>query len=156
MDIDKLVDKSLYKSLDNLEEIDFRSIERHIFRELSKELEENTALIVDVTDTYFAGSKADWKSKKGKDGKVGKLLQIALPVTKEHGIPIMRYDGNIGNVKIFQDFLADIYMSDFSLILVDKGMCSIENITEINRLGYKVIFGLRMNKTVQNNSKNYS
>lgn len=158
LDIDKLVDKSLYKSLDNLEEIDFRSIERHIFRELSKELEENTALIVDVTDTYFAGSKADWKSKKGKDGKVGKLLQIALAVTKEHGIPIMHkcYEGNIGNVKIFQYFLADIYMSDFSLILVDRGMCSIENITEINRLGYKVIFGLRMNKTVQNNSKNYS
>lgn len=152
LNIDKLVDKNLYKSLDNLEEIDFRPIERHIFRELSKELEEKTALIVDVTDTYFAGSKADWKSRKGKDGKVGKLLQIALAVTKEQGIPIMHkcYEGNIGNVKIFQDFLADIYMSDFSLILVDRGMCSIENITEINRLGYKAIFGLRMNKTIQN------
>jgi len=55
------------------------------------------------TDTYFSGSEADWKTGKGKDGKVGKLLQIGLAITKEDGIPVMHksYEGNIGNGMIF-------------------------------------------------------
>ncbi len=37
--------------------------------------------MLDITDTYFAGSGADWKARRGKDGKYEKLIQIALAVT---------------------------------------------------------------------------
>jgi len=91
LNIDKIIDKHLYSALDELEELDFSEIEDKIFKKLSLERKEKIALVLDVTDTYFSGSQADWKSRKGKDGKYGKLIQIALAVTKEEGFPILWY-----------------------------------------------------------------
>lgn len=149
--IDRLIDKNLYNALDDLEEMDFSGIERLIYEKLSKKAKEKGAFVIDITDTYFSGSHAQWISRRGKDGKVSKLIQIALAVTKNEGIPIMHkcYEGNIGNVKIFQDFLSDVRMRGFSLVLIDRGMCSFENISEINNLNQKAIIGFRMNRKIQ-------
>jgi hypothetical protein len=77
-------------------------------------IKERKALVLDVTDTYFAGSQADWKGRKGKDGKYGKLIQIALAVTKDEGFPIMHrtYEGNIRNIYIFKDMLSDVKLKN--------------------------------------------
>jgi hypothetical protein len=103
--IDKLADKQLYEALDKLEELDFTNVEAKVFTALSSERKEHKAMVLDVTDTYFNGSQADWKARKGKDGKYDKLVQIALAVTQEEGFPILHkmYEGNIGNSKIFED-----------------------------------------------------
>jgi transposase len=124
--IEKLVSAKMYESLDKLETLDFEPIEKEILSALTagkgKEEEESDALILDVTDTYFKGKQADWKSRKGKDGKVQKLIQIALAVTKTKGFPILHktYEGNISNIKIFEDLLSSIRLHDYSLIVLDR------------------------------------
>ena len=129
--LEKLVDKKLYEALDNLEELNFDVVEEEIFSILSAQRKERKAMVLDVTDTYFNGSQADWKARKGKDGKYDKLVQISLAVTKEEGFPILHkmYEGNIGNAKIFQDTLADVRLKRFDVIILDRGMISKESIT---------------------------
>lgn len=148
---DKLIDKQLYQSLDALEELDFTKIEDAIFEMLSKESKEKNALILDVTDTYFNGSRADWKARKGKDGKYDKLIQISLAVTKEDGFPIFHktYEGNIGNAKIFQDMLSQARLKKFDVIVLDRGMISQESLEDMRVINQKVITGLRSNEKLQ-------
>lgn len=149
--IDNLADKQLYEALDRLEEQDFTVIEDKIFALLSKERKERKAMVLDVTDTYFNGVQADWKARKGKDGKYDKLLQIALAVTKEEGFPILHklYEGNIGNSKIFKDMLADIRLKKFDVIILDRGMISMEAIEDMNSISQKVITGLRLTNSIK-------
>lgn len=149
--IDKLIDKNLYMALDELEELDFSLIEGKIFEKLNLQKKENKALVLDVTDTYFSGSRADWKSRKGKDGKYSKLLQIALAVTKEEGFPIMHktYEGNISNIKIFQDLLMEKRLKKFDIIIIDRGMVSYENLSDLRALNQKVITGIRLNSKLK-------
>jgi len=145
--IDKLIDKQLYEALDMLEELEFTAIEDRLFSILSLERKERKAMVLDVTDTYFNGTNADWKARKGKDGKYDKLLQIALAVTREEGFPILHktYEGNIGNSKVFKDMLADIRLKNFDIIILDRGMISMEAIADMKLLKQKVITGLRLN-----------
>lgn len=150
--LEKLVDKKLYEALDNLEELNFDVVEEEIFSILSAQRKERKAMVLDVTDTYFNGSQADWKARKGKDGKYDKLVQISLAVTKEEGFPILHkmYEGNIGNAKIFQDTLADVRLKRFDVIILDRGMISKESITDMKQLNQKVITGLRLHDTIKN------
>jgi len=133
--------------------LDFTNIEDKIFTELSSQRKERKAMVLDVTDTYFNGSQADWKARKGKDGKYDKLVQVALAVTKEEGFPILHkmYEGNIGNSKIFQDTLADIRLKKFDIIVLDRGMISMESIADMKALNQKVITGLRLHNTIKTN-----
>ena len=149
--IDKLVDKHLYEALDMLEELDFMPIEDRVFSLLSQQRKERKALVLDVTDTYFNGADAEWKARKGKDGKYDKLLQIALAVTKEEGFPILHktYEGNIGNSKVFKDMLADIRLKNFDVIILDRGMISMEAIADMKLLKQKVITGLKLNERLK-------
>lgn len=149
--IDKVIDRNLYLALDELEEMDFEAIQEKIFEVLSLHSQEKEALVLDITDTYFSGSKADWKSRKGKDGKYSKLLQIALAVTKAEGFPIMHkvYEGNISNIKIFQDLLSEDCLRRFEIIVIDRGMVSYENLSDLKALNQKVITGLRLNSKLK-------
>ena len=149
--IEKLVDKHLYDALDNLEELNFDIIEKSILDRLLKERIEKKALILDVTDTYFNGSQANWKSRRGKDGKYNKLLQIALAVTKEEGFPIMHkiYEGNISNIKIMQDMLLDIKLKHFDITVVDRGMVCYENLYDLENINQKVVCGLKVNEKLR-------
>lgn len=148
---EKLIDKHLYEALDALEELDFTQIENHILTQLSQERKERKALVLDVTDTYFNGHNADWKARKGKDGKYDKLLQIALAVTKEEGFPILHktYEGNISNIKIFQDLLAEVRLKKFDIIILDRGMISAESLLDMESLNQKVITGIRTNERIK-------
>ncbi len=147
LSIDKLIDKHLYEALDRLEEMDFSVIEQRLFKKLSAGKLKKTALVLDITDTYFAGSYAEWKSRKGKDSKYGKLIQIALAVTEEEGFPILHniYEGNISDIKIFQDMITSIRLQDFDVIVLDRGMISYESLNDLTMLGQQVITGLRLN-----------
>jgi len=122
--IEKLVSSDLYESLDKLQQLDFEPIEKGILQHFnSLDDSEQDALVLDVTDTYFKGKKADWKARKGKDGKIQKLVQVALAVTKTHGFPILHktYEGNINNIKIFEDLLSSIRLHNYKLIILDRG-----------------------------------
>ena len=57
------------------------------------------AAIIDVTDTYFAGSNINIKKRKGKDDKVSKLTQIGLAVSFVNGF--LFFINNI--MEIFQE-----------------------------------------------------
>ena len=145
--LDKLVDKQLYLALDMLEELDFSAIEGRLFDLLSGGPRDRKAMVLDVTDTYFNGIDADWRARRGKDGKYDKLLQIALAVTKDEGFPILHktYEGNVGNAKVFKDMLAEIRLKDFDIIILDRGMISMEAVADMRALGQKVVTGLRLN-----------
>jgi hypothetical protein len=89
--IDKIADKNLYLALDRLDELDFGAVENVIldkFYELDKE---KKALILDVTDTYFSGSQADWKKRRGK----GKVLRILIDFSYN------KFHNRRGDKKIF-------------------------------------------------------
>ena len=149
--IDKLVDKQLFEALDELDEMNFSRIEDGIYDQFNLLRKEKKVLVLDVTDTYFNGSQADWKARKGKDGKYDKLVQIALAVTKDEGFPIIHkmYEGNIGNTKIFQDMLSDIRLKNFDTIVLDRGMISAESISDLAQINQKVISGLRLHSTIK-------
>ncbi|MBK9994426.1 MAG: hypothetical protein IPP01_10690 [Saprospiraceae bacterium] len=55
--VDKLVDKQLFESLDDLDEMNFNRIEEVIYDQFSILRKEKKVLILDVTDTYFNGSQ---------------------------------------------------------------------------------------------------
>jgi transposase len=154
--INKLIDKNLYEALDALEDLDFARIEDHVLGVLTEQKRERKALILDVTDTYFNGHEADWKSRKGKDGKYGKLIQIALAVTKDEGFPILHktYEGNISNIKIFQDLLSNARLKEFDLIVLDRGMISQESIIDMTSLEQKFITGLKKNEKLKKENLN--
>jgi transposase len=148
--LEKIVDKSLYEALDALEELDFSSIEHKIFEQFKSLHNDNEAIILDVTDTYFAGSQADWKARKGKDGRYDKLLQIALTVTGKYGFPITHktYEGNINNAMIFKDLIANLALLDFNVTILDRGMICYESINDMMSLKRPIITGLRSNQKI--------
>jgi len=143
--IEKISTKELYEALDHLNDLSFEEIEKSIRIEWEKIEKIKDVLVLDVTDTYFNGSQAEWKSRKGKDGKYDKLIQIGLGVTFRNGFPLFhkQYEGNISNVKIFQDMLSDIRYSKYKCIIMDRGMSSKENIEEIKACQLEAILGVR-------------
>jgi len=143
--IEKLVDKHLYRALDSLEELDFGRIEEAILERLLAGSPERKALVLDVTDTYFGGSQAGWKPRRGKQGKFAKLVQIALAVTRDEGHPIMHrlHEGNVSGTRIMQDTLLDARLKRFDVTVVDRGMACRENLKDLQALGQKVICGLK-------------
>ena len=64
---------------------------------------DNKAFVLDVTDTYYNGKHDLSTQRKGKDGKVSKLIQIGL-VSFGNGFPIFykSYNGNISNIKFLR------------------------------------------------------
>lgn len=150
--IDKVSTYKLYTTLAELSEIDFSYVEERIFRRFEKyEGSSRRAAIIDITDTYFEGSSAGAKPRRGKDGKVAKLLQIGMGVTLEKGFPIMvkTYDGNISSFMIFNDLLTELRTRGFEAAVVDRGMGSRENLQKIIDAKMKVVAGLRKNQLLK-------
>jgi transposase len=106
---------------------------------------------LDVTDTYYSGSKTDSKARRGKDGKVSKLLQIGLIVTFGNGFPVLHrtYEGNISNIKTFSDLLESMAALGLQSIVMDRGFYSEENVTDLERLGIQVIVGMKQTPGIQ-------
>jgi transposase len=144
--------KGLYESLTGLDGIEFEMIERQIisfWRSLAPG--DNNTVVLDVTDTYFAGSTAESKPRRGKDGNISRLLQIGLVVSFVHGFPLLHktYEGNIHNVKVFQDLLKEIADNGLKGIVLDRGFFSKDNIKDMVELGMNMIVGVKQTGALQ-------
>lgn len=147
----KLSNTDLYNSLDYLSGIDFEPIEQKISEKLMCYESSKEMIVLDITDTYFNGGKSDWKSRRGKDGKYDKLIQIALAVSFKSGFPLMHriYEGNINNVKIFEDMINDMKVKGYEGVIIDRGMYSRKNIDNIKSYGMKSILGVRLTSRME-------
>ena len=108
--IDKISVKKLYESLADINEEDFEKINKNLFEIFNGYEDISKAAIIDVTDTYFAGSKINIKKRKGKEGKIRKLIQIGLAVSFDNGFPIFhkKYHGNLSGINIFKDMAFEL------------------------------------------------
>ena len=135
----------LYDALGALNELDWAAVQRKLNAAWLKFESCKRAVVLDVTDTYFSGHSTDCKPRRGKDGVVSKLIQVALGVSFDNGFPLLHkmYDGNIHNVKIFEDMLAELKTGGISGIIMDRGMYSEQNLDAIDRLNITSIVGVR-------------
>ena len=148
--IDKISVKKLYESLADINEEDFEKINKNLFEIFNGYEDISKAAIIDVTDTYFAGSKINIKKRKGKEGKIRKLIQIGLAVSFDNGFPIFhkQYHGNLSGINIFKDMAFELENKGISSMIMDRGMLSKENIELALELKFKIIAGLRKNSTL--------
>ncbi|MBS3074349.1 hypothetical protein J4447_02720, partial [Candidatus Pacearchaeota archaeon] len=98
--LDKVSVKKLYESLADINDENFEKINEEMFSVFNNYEDISKATIIDITDTYFAGSKINIKKRKGKDKKISKLTQIGLAVSFENGFPIFhkQYHGNLSGM----------------------------------------------------------
>lgn len=142
--------KDLYESLSEMTEEDFQLLNSEmngIFQQY--ETEKSTA-VIDVTDTYFEGTKQNIKHRRGRDGKIKQLLQIGMAVSFNNGFPLFfkKYQGNLSNIQIFKDMSLEIQKMGFTSVIVDRGMISPENLRMILSLNMKIIAGLKKTTTL--------
>ena len=142
----------LYEALDYLNDLPFEKVEAALARHWAKLAPTDTkCFVLDVTDTYFAGSGSQAKPTKGKDGKVSRLIQIGLVVSFANGFPMLHksYTGNISTFKIFSDLLCSIAALGLSAIVLDRGFYSEENVRDLKKLGMQVIVGMKQTSLIQ-------
>ena len=142
--------KSLYESLADINEDTFEKINEKMFSVFESYENIKESAIIDVTDTYFAGSKINLKKRKGKDGQISKLIQIGLAVSFKNGFPIFhkKYHGNLSGMDIYKDMSIELKNKGISSIIMDRGMLSKENIEIALGLKFKIIAGLRKNPSL--------
>ncbi len=144
--------KDLYESFEQMQKINFDSIEKKLislWRKIAPD-DDNT-VVLDVTDTYFAGSTADCKPRRGKDGHISRLLQVGLIVSFKNGFPLLHrtFEGNIHNVKVYENMLADITGNGFKGIIMDRGFFSKETVEDLINLGMLAIVGVKQTEGLQ-------
>lgn len=144
--VDDLTTEMLYNALDYLDECNFNKIEQST-SEYWKIIDpfDNKAYVLDVTDTYYNGKHDDSQVRKGKDGKVSKLIQIGLGVSFENGFPIFHksYSGNVSNIKILEDLMAIMAQRGINTIVMDRGFYSESNVQDLHRLKMTMIVGVK-------------
>lgn len=144
--IEKLTTENLYAALDFLEDCNFEIMEDAIFGYFKKlSPKDDQSFVLDVTDTYHNGKHDDSPLRKGKDGKVSKLVQIGLGVSFENGFPIFHksYAGNISNIKILEDLMRIMAQRGIDTIVMDRGFYSEGNVMDLHSLGIKMIVGVK-------------
>jgi transposase len=144
--IPELTTEMLYSALDYLDELDFNKVEQSIFDYwLRIAPDDNDSFVLDVTDTYYNGKHDGSALRKGKDGKVSKLIQIGLGVSFENGFPIFHksYNGNISNIKILEDLTLVMAQRGITAIVMDRGFYSEANVQVLNKLKMKMIVGVK-------------
>lgn len=151
--LEELTTEMLYKSLDFLDECNFEIIEQNIFEYWKKIApSDNKSFVLDVTDTYYNGKHDDSSLRKGKDGKVSKLIQIGLGVSFDNGFPIFHksYGGNISNIKILEDLMRVMAQRGINTIVMDRGFYSESNVADLNKLKMKMIVGVKQSVGIKN------
>lgn len=147
LDLPSISTQQLYGAMDHLNDLSFGQVEEVLRSHWSKIAPDDaSSFILDVTDTYYSGSRKKHEiPRKGKDGKISRLIQIGLIVSFENGFPILHrtYGGNIPGMKIFSDLLADMASAGIHAVVMDRGFYSEENVSEAERLGMKIIIGLK-------------
>jgi transposase len=152
--LDEISIEMLYNSLDYLEDCDFDKIEQALFEQWNKIApSDNKAYVLDVTDTYYNGKDDATPVRKGKDGKVSKLIQIGLAVSFDNGFPILHksFNGNMSNIKILEDVMQTIAKRGLKTIVLDRGFYSEANVTDMNKLKMKMIVGVKQSIGIKNN-----
>ena len=144
--------KELYESLEQVHKISFNKIEAKLvsyWRSIAPD-DDNT-VVLDVTDTYFAGSTSESKPRRGKDGHISRLLQVGLIVSFKNGFPLLHrtFEGNVHNIKVFENMLAEIAANGFKGIIMDRGFFSKEVIGDLMGLGMHVIVGVKQTEGLQ-------
>ena len=153
LSIEELTTEMLYNSLDYLDECNFEIIEQNIFEHWKKVApSDNKSFVLDVTDTYYNGKHDDSVLRKGKDGKVAKLIQIGLGVSFDNGFPIFHksYGGNISNIKILEDLMRIMAQRGINTIVMDRGFYSESNVVDLNKLKMKMIVGVKQSVGIKN------
>lgn len=145
--------KQLYESLSDINEESFEKINNNMQDIFDKYPEGNEAAVIDITDTYFESSKLKIKRRKGKDGKIRKLVQIGLAATFKNGFPILhkQYHGNLSGMSILKDMVLETKSRRLNTIIIDRGMMSSENKKVLVDLNLKMIAGLRKNEKLIKN-----
>ena len=153
LDIDEISIKKLYESLSEIEEDEFQELNSNMIKVFKKYEDSSKAAVIDVTDTYFEGTSQKIKKRKGKEGKVRKLLQIGLGVTFDYGFPILQkqYHGNLSQINILKDMVLTLKDLGFDSIIVDRGMVAPESIENLLKLKYTLIAGLKKSKSFEEN-----
>ena len=135
--------------MDSLEQIDVENLQFEIFNSLNKKFKiSNEGLVYDVTNTYLYGKKCSiGKIGHDKEGAKGRpLIQIALAVTQEKGLPLFHkvFDGNIHDARTLQDLVGTMkkYHIKSGLIIYDRGITSAENIKNFNDLNWNTLCGI--------------
>jgi len=144
--IPELTTEMLYNALDYLDEVDFNIVEQSIFDYWLKIApDDNDSFVLDVTDTYYNGKHDGSSLRKGKDGKVSKLIQIGLGVSFQNGFPIFHksYNGNISNIKILEDLTIVMAQRGIAAIVMDRGFYSEANVQTLHKLKMKMIVGVK-------------
>lgn len=152
--LDELTTTMLYDALDHLEECNFDVIEQSIFDYwINIAPDDNKSFVLDVTDTYYNGKHDPSAQKKGKDGKVSKLIQIGLGVSFENGFPIFHksYNGTISNIKILEDLMRVMAQRGITTIIMDRGFYSEANVEDLNKLKMKMIIGVKQSAGIKKN-----
>jgi transposase len=152
--LDDLTTEMLYNALDHLEECSFEVIEQRIFEYwLKMSPGDKKSFVLDVTDTYYNGRHDNSMIRKGKDGKVSKLIQIGLGVSFENGFPIFHkcYNGNISNIKILEDLMRVMAERGINSIVMDRGFYSESNVVDLNKLGMQMIVGVKQSIGIKKN-----
>ena len=135
----------LYESLQEINDMDFSAMEEKLaslFLDIEKE---RRSVIIDVTDTYFTGDSLDSRPRKGKEGRIKKLMQIALVVTEKRGFPLFHrvYPGNVSNRSIMDDIVKDMWLKGYTVIIMDRGMSDPGRIKSMLDLKFTMICGLK-------------
>jgi transposase len=152
--LNDLTTEMLYNSLDYLDQCDFQNVEQSLFEHWIKIApDDNRSFVLDVTDTYYNGKGDSSSLRKGKDGKVSKLIQIGLGVSFENGFPIFHksYDGNISNIKILEDLMRVMAQRGINTIVLDRGFYSEANVQDLNKLKMKMIVGVKQSIGIKKN-----
>ena len=144
--LEQLSTETLYSALDHLDACNFEIIEDAIFEHWKKLApKDKDSFVLDVTDTYYNGKHDSSAPRKGKDGKVSKLIQIGLGVSFENGFPVFHkaYDGNISNIKILEDLTRTMAQRGINTIVMDRGFYSEANVTDLGKLQMSMIVGVK-------------
>lgn len=152
LSLSNITTKELYESLNAVSEQDFLSLDEHMNRVFAEHEKVSDVAVIDVTDTYFEGSTQEGVRRKGKEGKVKKLLQIGLATSFENGFPLFykTYHGNLSNMHIYKDMILETQRRGLHAVIVDRGMTSFDNIQLTLKLHTKMIGGVRKTTTLIN------
>jgi transposase len=149
LDIENITEKTLLNALDSLEKIDTEKLQLKIFNALNKKFPvSKKGLVYDVTNTYLYGKKCPLgKLGHDKEGVKGRpLIQIALAVTQEKGLPLFHkvFDGNIHDARTLQDVVSTMkqYKIKTGLLIYDRGITSAENIDVFHDLHWDTLCGV--------------
>lgn len=156
LDIDNVTEKTLLNALDSLDNIDTDNVQLEIFNTLNKKFKvSRKSMVYDVTNTYLYGKNCPiGKFGHDKEGVKGRpLIQIALAVTQEKGLPLFHkvFDGNIHDARTLQDVASTMkqYRIKSGLIIYDRGIVSAENIDTFNTLKWDTLCGIPINSKIK-------